>query len=408
MTRQLDRSLEQPMRIAVLHNFYQQPGGEDQVFASETAMLERAGHTVIRITETNDRLNEMGTLDQAAAMIWNRSSYRRVFDIIQRERIEVAHFHNTFILLSPSTYYAARRAGAAVVQTLHNYRLLCPAATFLRNGKPCEDCLNQWVTWPAVQHACYHGSRSATAGVTAMLSFHRAAGTYRNAIDAYIALTEFSRSRFVNGRLPASRIAVKPNFLHDPGAGSQGKSILFAGRICHEKGIATLLAAWQDGAEMPPLRIAGDGPMSPEMNEQIRKLPNVEWLGRLSRDQVLAEMRHSLALVIPSIWYEGFPVSVVEAYATGLPVIASAIGSLPELVKHEKTGLVFAPGDGRGLRDAALRLAGDPNLERALRTNCRADFERLYGEERNLNILMEIYETAIKRFAVSARRPSQR
>jgi glycosyltransferase involved in cell wall biosynthesis len=207
------------MRIAVLHNFYQQPGGEDQVFASEAEMLERAGHTVIRITETNDRLHAMGAVGQARAMIWNHQAYHRVFEMIRRERVEIAHFHNTFILLSPASYYAARRAGAAVVQTLHNYRLLCPAATFLRDGKPCEDCLGRFVAWPGVRHACYHGSRKTTAGVAAMLSLHRAAGTWRNAVDAYIALSEFARPRFVKGGLPASRIHVKPNFIQDPGVG---------------------------------------------------------------------------------------------------------------------------------------------------------------------------------------------
>jgi glycosyltransferase involved in cell wall biosynthesis len=385
------------MRIAVLHNFYQQPGGEDQVFASETAMLEQAGHTVIRITETNDRLKEMGSLRVASTMMWNGEAYRRVFETIRRERVEVAHFHNTFVMLSPASYYAARRAGAAVVQTLHNYRLLCPAATFLRDGKPCEDCLGRLVAWPGVRHACYHGSRSTTAGVAAMLSVHWAAGTWRNAVDAYIALSEFARPRFVAGGLPASKIYVKPNFIPDPGVGTAGKYVLFAGRICHEKGIGTLLEAWRRGAGMPPLRIAGDGPMGDEMRAQIREMKNVEWIGRLSREQVLGEMRNAMALVIPSIWYEGFPVSVVEAYATGLPVIASGIGALPELVKHGRTGLVFETGDARGLSEAVLRLDGDAEMQSQMRNLCRQEFVELYGEERNLRLLMEIYETAIKR-----------
>jgi glycosyltransferase involved in cell wall biosynthesis len=394
------------MRIAVLHNFYQQPGGEDQVFASETDMLERAGHTVIRITDDNHRLSEMSSVNQARAMIWNGEAYQRVFQTLQRERVEVAHFHNTFILLSPASYYAARRAGAAVVQTLHNYRLLCPAATFLRDGNVCEDCRRLFVKWPAVQHGCYHQSRKTTAGVAAMLSLHRTAGTWRNAVDMYIALTEFSRSRFLPGGLPASRILVKPNFLPDPGAGSEGKSILFAARVTHEKGIATMLEAWRNGDNLPPLRIAGDGPMGAEMKEQIHGLKNVTWIGRLSREEVLAEMRRSLALLIPSIWYEGFPVSVVEAYATGLPVIASAIGSLPEVVKQEKTGLVFPPGDAHGLRDAVSRLASDAALEHTMRRNCRAEFEALYGEERNLK--MEIYSRALaRRAATSAHHPEQ-
>jgi glycosyltransferase involved in cell wall biosynthesis len=387
------------MRIAVLHNFYQQAGGEDQVFASETEMLERGGHTVIRVTETNDRLSEMSTLDQAAAMIWNGAAYRRVFDVIKRERIQLAHFHNTFILLSPASYYAARRAGAAVVKTLHNFRLLCPVATFLRDGKPCEDCVGHLVPWPGIQHGCYR-SRGATAGVAAMLSVHRAAGTWRRAVDAFIAPTEFSKSRFVNGGLPASRIMVKPNFLPanrktglDIGRG--GGHVLFAARLSLEKGIDTLLDAWRSEG-MPPLRIAGDGPLRPGLQDKIRELRNVEWIGRLTGDQVLDEMRGALALVLPSICYEGFPVSIVEAYSVGLPVIVSGIGGLPEIVKHERTGLVFPAGDASSLSSAVLRLAGDAELRHTLRTNCMAEFEELYGEGRNLERLLQIYGVAIR------------
>jgi glycosyltransferase involved in cell wall biosynthesis len=231
-----------------------------------------------------------------------------------------------------------------------------------------------------------------------MLTVHRAAGTWRNAVDTYIALTEFSRSRFVNGGLPASRILVKPNSLGtDPGLGNGGSYVLFAGRLTHEKGIATLLDAWRSRPGMPPLRIAGDGPMGEEVKEQIRDLSNVEWIGRVSREQVLVEMRNAMALVMPSVWYEGFPVSIVEAYATGVPVIASGIGSLPELVKHERTGLVFPPGDARALSDAVMRLAGDPHLLSILRQAARAEFEELYGEARNLTLLTAIYEKALQR-----------
>ncbi len=383
------------MKVLVVHNFYQQPGGEDQVFASEVRMLEQAGHEVLRFTETNDRVGEMGRLRMAAATVWNREAYQRVYALAREERPDIVHFHNTFPLLSPACYYAARNAGAAVVQTLHNYRLLCPAATLLREGRPCEDCVGRAVAWPGVRHACYRGSRTASAGVATMLAVHHAAGTWNRAVDAYIALTEFSRNLFVAGGLPASRLFTKPNFMApDPGVGSGGNFFLYAGRLSQEKGLDVLLDTWGLGSGLPPLKIIGDGPLGPWLRERIAGRVNVTWMGRLPHELVLEEMKNAKALILPSIWYENFPVSVVEAYATGLPVIASDAGTLPELVRDGDTGLIFQSGNADDLRSKVARLDSDPSFAHDLRRHARDAFERQFDRKRNVFLLLDIYRKA--------------
>lgn len=392
------------MKILAVHNFYQQPGGEDQVFASETRLLEEAGHTVLRLTESNDRVAGMPSAGLAAATVWNRDAYRRVYAVVSEERPEIVHFHNTFPLLSPACYYAARRAGAAVVQTLHNYRLICPGATLLRDGVPCEDCVG-FAPWRGVAHACYRGSRGASAVVAGMVMAHRAAGTWNRAVDAYIALTEFSRSRFVAGGLPPGRLFVKPNFSADLGVGPGGKHFLFAGRLSQEKGLDILLDAWRSCGDLPMLKIAGDGPMGPWLREQIVNLPRVEWLGRLPHDAVVEQMKRARGLVLPSVAYENFPVSVVEAYATGLPVVASDAGTLPELVHDHTTGLIFQSRNSASLTQKILELTNDAVLYEKLRAAARGEFEAYYQGSRNLDLLVGIYRKAVATSAANQQRP---
>jgi glycosyltransferase involved in cell wall biosynthesis len=330
----------------------------------------------------------------AAATVWNRDAYRRLYALVSRERPEIVHFHNTFPLLSPACYYAAGRAGAAVVQTLHNYRLICPAASLLREGAPCEDCVGS-VPWRGVVHACYRGSRSASAVTAGMLMVHRAAGTWNRRVDAYIALTEFSRSRFIAGGLPAGRLFVKPNFAADAGIGPGGDYFLFAGRLSQEKGLDVLLEAWRSRDGMPLLKIAGDGPLGPWLREQTATLPRVEYLGRLSHEAVVEQMKHAAALVLPSVCYENFPVSVVEAYAAGLPVIASDAGAIPELVHDHTTGLIFPARNSAGLTEKILELTNSAALNRKLRAAAREEFEACYQGGRNLALLVEIYRKAV-------------
>lgn len=385
--------------MLVLHNHYQQPGGEDQVFAAESDLLEAHDHRVLRYALHNDLVAGMSRPALARSTIWNGDVYRKLRVLIRRERPQIAHFHNTFPLISPAAYYAARAEGVPVVQTLHNYRLLCSNAQFFREGRVCEDCVGKALPWPGVAHACYRDSRPASGVVAAMLTTHRALGTWSRAVDAYITLTEFARRKFIEGGLPAEKLTVKPNFVHpDPGAGEgKGRYVLFVGRLSEEKGVGTLLAAWERLKDKVPLKIAGDGPLATKVAKTAARLREVEWIGRQDKDQVLALMKDARALIFPSLWYEGFPMVIAEAYAVGLPVIASDLGGMSSLIDHGRTGLHFRPGDAEDLAASVGWAAGHPAELSRMRREARFEFETRYAAERNYRMLIDVYEEAIKR-----------
>ncbi|HEX7119991.1 MAG TPA: glycosyltransferase family 4 protein [Longimicrobiales bacterium] len=385
------------MRVLLVHNHYRQHGGEDVAFAAESRLLRRHGHEVIEYREHNDSVERVGRARLAADTIWSRAAHRRLGSVLRRVRPDVVHFHNTFPLISPSAYAACRGAGVPVVQTLANYRLLCPGANFVRGGRPCEACTQHAVPWPGVLHRCYRGSAAATATVASMLVVHRAARTWTRMVDVFVAPTEFARRKFVDGGLPGERIRVKPNFVDpDPGTGGHGGGYaLFAGRLSHEKGVETLVDAWARlGDAAPPLKVVGAGPLAPAL--AARAGPRVELLGWRPRDEVLALMKDAAVLVFPSNCYESFGLALAEAFATGLPVIASRLGAMAELVEHERTGLHFAPGDAADLATQVARAFGDPPALSAMGRAARAVFEARFTADRNHALLLEIYDAAAR------------
>lgn len=391
------------MKVLTVHNYYQQAGGEDRVFLEEADLLEANGHEVVRYCLHNERVATMNTAALARDTLWSFPAYKDLKAIIHRERPRVAHFHNTFPLVSPAGYYAARAAGVPVVQTLHNYRLLCPNALFYRDGGPCEDCLGRVVTWPGVVHGCYRGSPAASAVVTAMLSAHRAARTWARTVDTYVALTGFARRKFVEGGLPAEKIVVKPNFVRpDPGPGEgRGGFALFVGRLSPEKGVDTLLNAWRHLGWRLPLKIVGDGPLSGRVLSAARQ-PNVEYLGHKPPEEVRALMKEARLLVFPSEWYETFGRVAAEAFAAGTPVIAADIGAVAEIVDDGRTGLRFRPGDAGHLAAQVERILSRPEEYARMRLEARAEFEAKYTAERNYGMLMRIYESVLERTGVPA------
>lgn len=388
------------MRILTVHNYYQQRGGEAEIFETESALLESYGHHVIRYTVHNDAIKETGRLDTARATLWNAQTYEAVRALIRTEQPDIAHFHNTFPLISPAAYYAARAERVPVVQTIHNYRLMCPKALFFRNGRVCEDCLHKSFPWPGIAHACYRDSRAASAVVAAMLAFHHTKKTWTDLVDVYVlALTEFARKKFIEGGLPAEKLVVKPNFVYpDPGPGAgQGGYALFVGRLSKEKGIETMLAAWQQ-SEMPiPLKIVGDGPEAPRVAAAADRTPTVEWLKRQPLEVVYELMGEAACLLVPSIWYEGLPRTIVESFARGTPVIASNLGAMSSLIEHGRTGLHFEPGNADELAGQVQWFWAHPDDQRRMRREARATFEATFTAERNYEMLMAIYETAMAR-----------
>lgn len=385
------------MKILACHNHYQQAGGEDQVFADECALLADRGHTVVRYTVHNDAIHNMSHWNVAWRSLWNPTTAREVSRIIDRERPDVLHCTNAFPLLSPSIYYAARRRGLAVVQSLHNYRLLCCNSLLLRDGQPCESCVGRRVAWPGVQHACYRGSHAGSAVVAAIQTVHRVSGTWSRAIDLFTACTDYSRAKFIAAGLPGERIATRPNFVFpdpNPGDGRGGYAV-FVGRLSAEKGVEVLLDAWQHVAPDAALKIIGDGPMRPEVERAVEQLPNVEWLGRKPSAEVMQIVGGARCLVLPSICYENGPKAMLEAYAKGTPVIASRLGAMTENVIEGRTGLLFEPRSGRDLAAQVMRLWRDDALAAGLRRTARAEYEERYSPDVAHENLVSAYQRAI-------------
>ncbi len=387
--------VDDPMKILLVHNYYQQPGGEDAVYATEGELLEARGHRVIRYWLDNRRIDRMGPVSLAASTLWNRQAVRELTRLIEANEPDIAHFHNTFPLVSPAGYFAARAAKVSVVQTLHNYRLLCANALLFRSRRTCRDCVGKKVGWPGVLHACYRESRVASAGVVAMQTVHGAIGTWTRKVDAYIALTQFARDQFVSGGLPAERLHIKPNFLPDPGLGDGNEGCaLFVGRLSEEKGLKTLLDAWATLPGERSLKIIGDGPLVDRARQAEALIPGLELMGRLSPDEVLDAIGRAGFVIVPSECYEGLPRVAVESFAKGTPLVAADIGSLTELVEHGRNGLLFRSGDPRALAQRARQLFEDPALALAMRRSARAQYEARYTADTNYSILMQIYEQA--------------
>lgn len=386
------------MKILILHNRYQQAGGEDAAARHEIALLKGNGHDVMVLQEDNDSIeNAAAAVKTAVRCVYSRHAYRLMQHSIRSFRPDVVHVHNFFPRFSPSVHYACRQMSIPVVQTLHNFRLVCPSGTLYREGSVCEKCLNRSVAWPAIQHACYRDSRLATLAVANMLAAHRVLGTWRKSVNVFVALTEFARGKFVSAGIPENKIAVKPNFAFDEAGTGRGNGgyALFVGRLSAEKGVETLLRAWRRLPSKKCLKIIGDGPIAPIVREAAERIDGVEWLGARDHSEVVRQMREATILVMPSECYEGFPLVAVEAFSVGLPVIASRLGSLAEIVTHGETGRLFPVSDATALAEEIQWVFDNPHDVAAMRARVRQEYELKYTPARNYSMLMQIYGRAM-------------
>jgi glycosyltransferase involved in cell wall biosynthesis len=385
------------MRILLAHNFYKQPGGEDVVFNNEGELLRTGGHVVEKLIVASDGITGPWTKIRVAVQTaYSAEGGKLMAQILRSFRPDVVHIHNFFPLLTPAVYDACQAAGVPVVQTLHNYRLLCASAHLYRNARPCEDCIGA-SPYQAVLHSCYRGSRVGSMAVARMIDFHRRHDTWNTRVDRFIALTEFARSRFLAAGIRAERMTVKPNFVPDPGLPDEMADIrrtgaLFVGRLSPEKGIAILLAAWQRLQE--PLVIAGDGPMRLEVERIAGQ--GVEYRGHLSAHAAQQAMRAAAFLIMPSEWYETFGMVIAEAYANSLPVIASRLGAMAELIEDCVTGLHFTAGDANDLAQKVEWAAAHPQEMRAMGRRARQVYETKYTPEVNYRRLIAIYEAVTR------------
>jgi glycosyltransferase involved in cell wall biosynthesis len=352
-------------------------------------MLRGKGHAVERFSRDNRDIAAFGRLSLAARTLWSTEAAADFKSVLSRFKPDVIHVHNTFPLISPSIYWVAEKHNIPVVQTLHNFRLLCPQAMFLRNETVCEDCLGH-TAWRAVWHGCYRGSKVQSALLTGMLSTHRAIGTWQHKVARYIALSEFSRNKFIEGGLPAERIVVKPNFVDFPApADATRDGFLFVGRLSVEKGIQVMASAARLIAPTP-IDVAGTGPEA----HWLASSGNIRTLGALSVDDVRLRMGTAKALVLPSLCYENFPRTLAEAFACGLPVIASRIGALAELIEDGVTGLLFEPGNANDLAEKMRWALSHPTELQKMSNTARAHYEKRFTMLRNYDVLTSIYSAA--------------
>ncbi len=382
------------MRILMVHTRYRQSGGEDRVFAAEVELLRAYGHEVQPLVWHNRELERLSPGQQLRTMLWNEAACCRMREEIQSFGPDVVHVHNTFPLASPAIVRTARELGVPVVLTLHNYRLLCVNALLYREGHVCTDCAGR-LPWRGALRGCYR-NRPASLAVAAMLALHRRLRTW-DCVDRFIVLTEFARWQFIGAGFPAERLVVKPNFVYpDPGPGEgKGGYVLFVGRLTPEKGVGTLLRAWELLGGRIPLRIVGDGPLAPLVRQACTRQSNLHWLGYKTHDEVQALMGEAVALVFPSEWYEGFPMVLVEALARGTPVITSALGAQATLITHGVDGLHFRAGDPDELAEHVSWLWSHPREQRRMRSHARNTYERHYTAAENYDRLMEIYEQVV-------------
>lgn len=386
------------MRILSVHNRYLIRGGEDESREAEENLLRKMGHQVDVYEEDNQTLASLSKVQALTRTIWSKPTYHKVREQLSQAAYDVVHIQNFFPIISPSAHYAAQAAGVPVVQTLRNYRLLCPNALFFRDNKVCEDCLGKKIPYPGIIHRCYRESLPASVGVTAMLTTHRVLKTWRRKVNLYIALTNFARDKYIQGGLPPEKIVVKPNFVSpDPGVGQgQGGYALYVGRLSVEKGLDTLLAAWKQLNGKLPLKIVGDGPLSDEVKAAVLRLTDVEWLGIKPMAEVHALMGDATVLIFPSKWYETFGRVAVEAFAKGTPVIGSNIGAIQGLIDPGRTGLHFEPGNAEDLALKVAWLVDHPETLKQMRLEARSEFENKYTAQINYEMLINIYHNAIE------------
>lgn len=389
------------MKILQVHNEYQHLGGEEVVVAAENAMLKQYGHETQQWIVKNSDLQDIGALGKARVAlqsVWSGDSYVQMKKRLQDFQPDVVHVHNTIPLISPSVYAACHSDRVPVVHTLHNYKLICPGAYLYRDGQVCEDCVKKVVRYPGILHGCYRNDGLQSTVAVAGLTTHQLRGTYKNDVDIYIALTRFARQKFIEGGLPAEKIAVKPNFVtSDIKSGSHtGGYVLFVGKLVKYKGIETLLQAWHLLDEAIPLKVVGQGPLEILLKSNLPS--NVEYLGSMPREQVLKLMAEASFIVFPSEWYEGFPMTIVEAFATGNPVVASRLAAMAEIVRDGVSGWHFTPGDAQDLARTVQLAWSNPEELRRRGDLARKQYDNSYSLEKNYQMTISIYQTAIDWF----------
>jgi glycosyltransferase involved in cell wall biosynthesis len=394
------------LRVVVVHNYYGSaaPSGENNAVDAEIRMLSGAGHDVHLFSRNSDQIRTIGwqgLVRGGMTYTLNPFEMMRFRNFLGATRPDIVHVHNTFPLISPAIFWMIGDRAASVM-TLHNYRLFCASALLLRDGAVCTKCLDEHSVRSALRYGCYRQSRLATLPVASSIAFHKSIRTWQSKVDGFIALTDFQRDTLIAAGLPADRLHVKPNFFSGSPAvvpwAQRNDTALFVGRLSQEKGVEYLIRAWLElGARAPLLKIIGDGPLRESLEHLARSrgAANIEFTGAAAAHSVLREVAVAKMLFVPSIWFEGFPMVLLEALAAGTPCAVSNIGSPPAIIKDGMNGLVFEARSSKAIADLCARVWRDDVLLHRLSFGARASFESSYTEEINHRRLMDIYAAAL-------------
>ncbi|GGK77483.1 glycosyltransferase family 4 protein [Amphritea balenae] len=384
------------MKIIFLHNYYQIGGGEDFVLENERDILVKNGKVVELVYVDNDSIvGFFSKIRVALGTIFSIKQYYRIKRKLLRSKPSVVHVHNYFPIFSPSIFYSCSKVKCPVVHTLHNYRAVCPSSLLMHDGQINEtSILNS--SWWAVKSKVYRNSFLGSFILFVMVEFHKFFQTWNNHVDLYIVLTEFSKKKYIEAGWPENKICIKPNFIEDPFFGvtsvpKKGGYALYVGRLSEEKGLSLLLSAWEQVDAS--LKIIGDGPLKEQLESNVTK--GVEYLGRKDKEDVFELVRNADFILMPSTWYEGFPMVLVEAFACGTPAVVSRLGSMEEIVEDGLTGLHFEPGNLDDLANKAQWMIEHPEETRRMGESSRQEYLDKYTPEKNYEMLMDIYQQAI-------------
>ncbi len=390
------------MKILGVHNYYGDYGfgGESKVFESEMDLLESKGHDIKKFTCTNFDVKNYSLFKRMhtyATSNWNHESYRLIKNTLDNFQPDIMHVHNTWLLLTPSIFQAAYELGIPSVVTLHNYRLACPSGQFIYKGRACEKCLGMNRPWPLLRNKCYRDSYLKSFLRYRLYTSPRKKDVWVRKIGAIISLTNFAANKYISAGVPKNKIVVKPNCIDDPLENTEfrqtkQKGAIFIGRLSQEKGLITLIKAWKDIDY--PLTIVGDGPLKDQLESLATN--NVQFVGYLTADKTKEMLQSSAFIVFPSEWYEGFPMTLLEAMACGVPIVASRYGAMEAILIDCSTGLLFKKGDVADLKNTVSKLINNRILRKTLGERGRQEYLEKYTTSHNYQYLMDIYKPLVK------------
>lgn len=387
------------MKILFVHNHYQQSGGEDVAVQLEIDILKKFGHTAEVLYFNNTQIAGITSkIKSGINSFYNRTSLKRVRLAIDEFKPDVIHVHNIFFQASPSVLFAAHERDIPVVMTLHNYRLICANAMLLKDNKPCIECIHKKIPLNGIKKACYRDSVLESALTTAVTSLHKLTNSWIGRVSKYIALTEFAKDIFLNSslKIKEEQIIVKPNFVLDNGTGMETREnfFLFVGRLSKEKGLIQLMEAFSQ-LETQKLILVGEGPLENELRKNYESNGNITFVGKKTRDEVFGLMKRAKALIFPSIWYEGLPYTIIEAFSTATPVLASNLGAMSHMIVDGYNGLLFEPASSKEIIATVHRF--DRTAADFFYTNARKSYLEHYHPNKHYSTIINLYETLINK-----------